>query len=499
MFVSRRLFIGGLLSSAAFGGCRGFFNAGGEKMSFGVITDVHIAIDKNKKGKVIFHGSKMFRKALEYYRDAGVDAIAICGDIADDGFIEELEETARIWFEVFPDNKAPDGRTVEKLFVAGNHDYIGWKYGRAKKIAPRIWGSGESPADHRLATDFGKNWSRIFKEPYSDVWMKTIKGYNFVGAHWCRNKGRKGCEMFNYKVAEFLKAKAPTFDAGKPFFYFQHPHLKNTCYGPRVWGQDSGVTRRVLDKFPNAVAFSGHSHTSIDYDKSIWQDTFTSIGAGSLKYIAGTYADCRPYGRENDISLLESNNAEINAKKVMKRIVRPNSHQGLLVRIDSEYVTCERIDFEDLKKINNDWDIPADCNKKPYEFAKREKTLLPPEFSKGDKISVRKTTGVNRGGAAGVPSVKQDVWELSIPSAEGAETRVFDYAVVITDETGKSEERCVLAAHHFRSRTFAKDKVTLFRVALSQVPSKGRVKFEVYPRNSYLTRGKALCAYYPKA
>ena len=39
--------------------------------------------------------------------------------------LEELELCARIWFETFPDDKAPDGRHVERLFVYGNHDASG--------------------------------------------------------------------------------------------------------------------------------------------------------------------------------------------------------------------------------------------------------------------------------------------------------------------------------------------------------------------------------------
>ena len=41
-------------------------------------------------------------------------------------YVEELEAVAEAWYRVFPNDRAPDGRTVEKVFVYGNHDWQGW-------------------------------------------------------------------------------------------------------------------------------------------------------------------------------------------------------------------------------------------------------------------------------------------------------------------------------------------------------------------------------------
>ena len=75
--------------------------------------------------------AEKFRETLEWFRDQGVDGVTISGDLADCGFVEELEEVGRVWRSVFPDDKAPDGRHVERLFVYGNHDWEGFKYGNA--------------------------------------------------------------------------------------------------------------------------------------------------------------------------------------------------------------------------------------------------------------------------------------------------------------------------------------------------------------------------------
>ena len=79
----------------------------------GVLSDIHL--DEPER-------AGCFRKALLHFRDAGVDGVVIVGDIANLGRLSELDLCAHIWFDVFPDDKAPDGRHVERLFVYGNHD-----------------------------------------------------------------------------------------------------------------------------------------------------------------------------------------------------------------------------------------------------------------------------------------------------------------------------------------------------------------------------------------
>jgi hypothetical protein len=72
-------------------------------------------------------------------------------------------------------------------------------------------------------------------------------------------------------------------DPSLPFFYVQHPHLKDTCYGPWAWGHDAGITTKTLSAYPNAIAFSGHSHYSLTDERTIWQGAFTSVGTGSFR------------------------------------------------------------------------------------------------------------------------------------------------------------------------------------------------------------------------
>ena len=49
----------------------------------------------------------------------GAGAVLVSGDIAESGNRAQLKAFADTWYGVFPGDKAPDGRRVERLFVYG--------------------------------------------------------------------------------------------------------------------------------------------------------------------------------------------------------------------------------------------------------------------------------------------------------------------------------------------------------------------------------------------
>ena len=130
----RRDFLKGSLSALGFsalGGGRvfaappGWKPRGRPKIVFGVLADTHFRTDG--QWRLGIKSDRYFVSALEYFRNRNVDAVVHCGDMADRGLVEELQFHADAWFRVFPQNKAPDGHVVEKLFVTGNHDAWGWR------------------------------------------------------------------------------------------------------------------------------------------------------------------------------------------------------------------------------------------------------------------------------------------------------------------------------------------------------------------------------------
>ena len=84
--LSRRGFLGGVAAFGAFAGCRTrIIEECGEKplLRFGVVSDVHVRLAKGGAGLAPGYDTETFEKTLCYFRDSGVDAVMIAGDIAD--------------------------------------------------------------------------------------------------------------------------------------------------------------------------------------------------------------------------------------------------------------------------------------------------------------------------------------------------------------------------------------------------------------------------------
>ncbi|WP_336653306.1 MULTISPECIES: chitobiase/beta-hexosaminidase C-terminal domain-containing protein [unclassified Leucobacter] len=69
---------------------------------------------------------------------------------------------------------------------------------------------------------------------------------------------------------------------GQPIFVFGHRPIPNTVWDGAQTSNPGLKTN--LDDFPQVVFFSGHSHLNITDERSIHQDTFTSVNEGSMSY-----------------------------------------------------------------------------------------------------------------------------------------------------------------------------------------------------------------------
>ena len=434
----------------AFAAPSGLYSQGTPNLTFGILTDIHLS-----KSGDSFNGQAMFRKALEWFRDQGVDAVAVCGDMADGGLLAELQAVAQTWSAVFPNDTAPSGRHVERLFIYGNHDYGGTSAGS-------IRGLGLAEA-----------WQQTFGETYTSVWRKEVCGYTFVGAHWT-NGGCKGYDEVGIpEGAEWITQNGASIDPSKPFFYLQHAPPKNTCLGPWHWGRDDGRITTALSSFPNAIAITGHSHASITDDRSIWQGAFTAINAGSLKYTGLEYGDLLPAVRENDGSIAN------NSGRIMSKIARDDGHQGLIARVYDDRIVFERRDFEDLGLLGPDWVMPLPMTEPvPLAFAPRAEASVPPEFPLGAALAARLGSAL----------------EVEIPAAnrEGS-PRVFDYKLEIEGSEGGRDERFVFAEGFHRSSDSARANASMTcLVSAATLTATGELNVKVFPRNSFGKAGAPL-------
>ena len=439
---SRRFFLGSAASLVGAAGCARFgLTCGAPRLKVGILSDIHVKLDAPQT-------AADFRAALEEFRRRDCDAVIVAGDMADHGVIGELEMVAAAWNAVFPGGKGLGGKSVERLFCYGNHDWEGWWYDDWPKKHP------ETAEADKLYRDYAGNWKKCFDEDWAPIYLKTVKGYRFVGAHFDNYVGVRGLDTF-------LAAHADELKGPKPFFFFQHMHPKDTNSAPWAWGQDWGSSTRGLSRFPNCIAFSGHSHTPLTDERTIWQGAFTSVGTASLSYLADFG------GRENGRGLAKS------------------GRHGQFMTVYDDRVELERIDFVHLESLGV-WTIPLPSpGAKPLSFERRAAVAAAPQFAAGSavKVSYAKTSrriDVTFGTAGGVDGCR--VWDYEVT----VEERVADTTRPVLTK------RWYSPAFVFAERREPETMTVAFKLA--DLPKGNAFRFVVRPSECFGRQGAPLAS-----
>ena len=470
MDISRRHFLIGSMAVAAAGARRMFAVPAGTvcgtpRLKVGVLSDIHVRNEETQK---------VFIKALEWYRAQGVDAVLVAGDMADHGLVFQLQLVADAWFKVFPENRTPDGRPVTQLLQYGNHDVANWK--------EKDFKDPEERARKMIKFDPKGCWERAFKEPYSPVFAKKIEKpngcYTFIGAHWPGIGG----------LGDWLKANGKDLDPALPFFYFQHSHPKDTCYGPWAWGHDDGASTKALTPFPNAIALSGHSHYTLTDERTVWQGAFTSIGTSSLSYTSLDY-NFRENAGPNNYGRMEKR------KRQMARLYTQEGKQGMLFTVCDDHIRIERREFVYDQTLGDDWILPVGkAAEKPFVYAKRIPARTAPEFPQGAAVKVALAPPKAE---KGKPAPKDPTQvEVSFPAAETRnKCRVFEYevqAVVVDDdvEMVAATRRVIATDFHLpESKTGHRGSILL---ALDELPKGVHLRFDVRPVECFGKKGQPI-------
>ena len=477
--MTRRSFVA---AGAAFAGgcCVGLEQTHGEacstspKLKVGILSDIHVTRREN---------AGTFEKALCWFRDQGVDGVLITGDLGTKGTIAEIEVVAETWYRVFPDDKAPDGRRVERLFLLGNHDVDGF-------VSKVSWPKRQIPSRKEaertcLAFHREETWKRLFNEDFSQIVVKEVKGYKFVLNSWVSRELHE-----KDRLEDFWKGFAPTIDPVKPFFYCQHPHPKDTCsagylLGGAFWhgGWDDGTSTRLLSSHANCIALSGHSHYPIDDERAIWQGAFTSVNCGCARGYAFTFP-----GRENGHAVPDM---KAGTTFQMPPIDIKRIRQGMLMEVFDDRVVFHRREFVYDQVLGPDWVVPLGKDApRPYAFEPRRLASHPPQFAADASVDVEeRPDGRDRKGAA----CEQVV--VKFPSAKGE--RVFDYAVDaevrIADFTRVCASKRVFSPDAFLGA--AQDGGTVACVfAKGELPSGRDIRFVVRPFNCWGKCGEPIAA-----
>jgi hypothetical protein len=381
--------------------------------------------------------------------------------------VSELKVVADVWAKVFGEaSGAP-----ERIFVTGNHETVLFDQARKK-------GDFSNPryADG-IYRDVRRNWKAVFGEEWSPFFLKTVKGYSFVGAHWAEWHDQKALEGFLHENRDRL-------GSGKPFFYVQHAHPSNTCYGDWIWHPNDGnPTQKVLSGYPNAVSFSGHTHYTLTDERSVWQGDFTSMGTGALRWVS------LPSGRENG----PLGNGE---GRRMGNIAWGS--QGMVMSVWKDAMVFERYDFVNMEKLGDDWVVPVllsrDAQRK-FSFDARRACAKAPQFPGGAEVKVSERTGKD--------PQKNDERQLvvSFPAAVGSDSlsRPFEYEVraeYVESDVVKPmrTKRVYQNGVQFAPARDSKTVECVF--GISELPV-AKYRFAVTPMNSLGMRGRSLHLYRP--
>jgi len=460
MRTTRRGFIGGLTAGAFCSGCRALrLFEGRPLLSFGVVSDLHVTTAES---------TWMFRRALSYFRENGVNAVVVAGDLTDWGLSESLGFVRQAWEAEMSDTG------IVPLMLTGNHDFEGWAY-KDMTLDMHLHGRSEDDAMSRLGMK--QCWESAFGEGYSEFRVRSVNGYLFVSAEWQGESRGENDE----RAAEWLEAHRDMIPADRPFFFLRHLPFPGTV-SSSAGRPGSRVLAEKLMTFPNAVAFTGHTHWTLNDERSIWQGGFTALSVPSLSYTT------IPYGYENG-SDLRTSETKLGMSRIPARAELKEA-QGFLVRVYSSYLVVERHDFEIGRDVADPWVVPLPFGgcPPPFDFDRRAQVSSVPSFPRGCHVRTRTVNADMRNGRWGL------LVALTFPSADGRGGRVFDYEVRVVDA-----DRGVVSLKRYLSPCFHKEigeeppeQEFLFDGMV--LPEAGRFRFEVVARNCFGVESEPVCS-----
>ena len=500
--LTRRGFLGGISAFGAFAGCSSFPGASKPLLRFGVVSDVHVRLADSGTALTSGYDTATLEATFAYFRDSGVDAVMIAGDMADTGLLGELKAVADAWYKVFPNDRAPDGRKVERLFVYGNHDAYGLSNGK------RVYKDPAALKREALEADPRRTWDICFHEEWKPYFVKSVNGFSFFCSHWqpgtwCNGYAETGCNG----CADAFRDAMARCDPSKPFFYVQHPHPRETVYGTDAWGMDDGTATKLLSAFPNAVAFSGHSHEPLTNERAIWRGAFTSVATGSLRYLAAAAVWNRAHDAGYENSTCNYHNpgisrndrvaitARYDAPKLMASAATPHDIRvGQVVSVYPDRIEFAKREFVSGLDMGEDWivELPA----KPRTFRDRAAAARPAEFPKGATLTVRRTTATTRGlkrPTLTVPQEKKPALRLEFPAATVG-GNVAEYEIAASNSAGKRYSTRICAIGGLYPRKHAKFAQREFAVIPASAIPEGAATIAVTPLDSYGNRGRPISA-----
>ncbi|MBQ7206598.1 MAG: metallophosphoesterase [Lentisphaeria bacterium] len=338
-------------------------------LKIGVMSDTHV----NAKPESF----RLVKPALELFREKKVDLVVHMGDFASRHCPGGYRLYRELFDGIFKENKPAE------LFVYDGHDARDFK------------------GDMMQAFAAMKKELRASNDPYDKA---VIKGHIFLIYPFRADNVRQEKEI----------AQAVAEAKGRPVFVLDHHPPFDTTPDSRIWG--NRAKRRLSEKFPQIIRFSGHSHGTLWNERNIWQGQFTTVNAGCLQSWPGMLVGNESRGK------------------------RPE--EVMVVEVFQNKIIFRCFTVTDKKEIRPDkpWTIPWPFDQKtaPYSLARRKIADPLAEFPAGAKLAVVFNGKPARG------------MRFSFPEAENVRD-CYRYKVLLSSEDGPVARRDLYSSFYLKT------------------------------------------------
>lgn len=436
----------------------GVFDEKNIVLTFAALSDTHSSADPNMNKSSHERFTKAINLCEQFATTKKLDAICVAGDLGNrtaaltnGTAVETQEGEGKIERENFLRSLLDASDPATKFFYClGNHDskngsnaqlYIDSFSGKNKQYYNRFYGDD-------LDKEALVKGNRHVK----------INGYNFLALEVdCDNNGYV-----------WLEEKIKSIIAENPkqtIFLFHHYPPSNLAFATS--GQNSEI-RKVLEKYPQVIVFSGHIHAQIDFDNTIMQSDkgYIAVNCGSVKNINGD----RLVTTGGDTAL-NVQNGDMSGQS-----------QGMVVEVDkSGNVRISRYNFILGKKIASSFVIPAvkkdGTRSLDYTKDRKNKTSAPEFIS--NKISAEMSgTGI----------------KLTFPAAACPTQKVYRYEVTVTNTSTNQKSKVQYVSSLFYKYATPADMPKEYSVNFKPGINmgKGTYKIEVIAVDSWPLKSKPL-------
>ena len=261
------------------------FDANNIVLQFAAVSDVHTPTGKKR----VQNAFEQLKEAALLYTDKGLDAVIVAGDLTDDygnnqdtkaGEIKQLKDAYEAVF---------NPQDVPMIYGLGNHDHDFERNGGAGSNLQtfiNVMGNVAAHTQYDVACSDSAHGSR----------HAVIGNYHFLFVepitYGCTGADDTGAKYYA-ETKTWLDATLKEITESAPnqyVFVVTHPMIYGTVYGSDlltsgIYWYTKDITP-ILEKYPQVVTFGGHLHFPLADERSIMQDAFTSLGCGSVQYMA---------------------------------------------------------------------------------------------------------------------------------------------------------------------------------------------------------------------